>query len=501
MKIHTLASCLLAATVVACGTSPGGATAGTPLSDGQSVIDKDVAGDSPGAPTDGVGQRADNDANSTNDDSGPSGSDSSGASTGGQAPFIPPPPAGQATRWVSPDGDDKNPGTQAKPWRQIVHAAEQVVAGDVVEIAPGTYKSPVILAGKKGSAAKPIIFRAAGPGVFIDGSGADGSKWDRRDAIYIYESSYILLHGLEQSKAKRAGCRVSLSHHVTVQGCTFSDNGTWGIFSDFANDLALLGNTCTGSVKEHGIYHSNSGDRARIAGTLCRDNKGAGIQINADPAGSASQKEDGISSDCVIERNLLINNGKGGGAAINLASVRATKVRNNLAWGNLGTGIGMWDDGQGSQWGCKDNLIEHNTIVQAAAAGRFAITLWHGSTGNTIRNNILVGGARGAISYTTDSLADLKTHHNLYFSAKGWHLFEDEKTAKKRNFGQWQKLVSSEQGSAKAMPTFVDGTGGDYHLTEGSAGVDQGADSGLPVAYDGAERPLGAGYDIGAFER
>ena len=145
---------------------------------------------------------------------------------------------------------------------------------------------------------------------------------------------------------------------------------------------------------------------------------------------------EGISSDCLIARNLLHDNNESGGAAINLASVRNSLVRNNVVFGSLGAGIGMWDDGQGSQWGCKDNLVEHNTVVFNPGEGRFGINIWNGSTGNTVRNNIFLSGARGSISFTEDSLP----------------------------------------------------------------GLDQGTDSGLDICYDGTPRPKGGGYDMGAYD-
>jgi len=415
---------------------------------------------------------------------------------GGDAPFVPAPPAAPATRWVSPDGNDDGPGTKEQPWRQLSHAAEMVQPGDVVEILDGTYQAPIILAGKQGGNEQPIVFRATGGAALVDGAGADGSAWDKRDAIYIYESSHIIIHGLRVTGAHRAGLRVSLAQFITIQGCIFGDNGTWGIFTDFADDLSLLGNECFGSKAEHGIYHSNSGDRAVIAGNYCHHNHACGIQLNADPSNGG----DGIHSDCVVVRNLLVSNNQSGGAAINLASVRDSVIRNNLAYGNLATGIGMWDDGQGQQWGCRDNLVEHNTIVFQPGEGRFGITIWNGSTGNQVRNNLFVSGARGGISFTEDSLEGLESDYNLYFSRDGWHLFEEEHSQKQYDVDQFNQLTGGDGHSLTEEPQFVDAPGGDYRLQPGSPGHDGGVDSGVTQCYDGTPRPKGAGYDMGALD-
>jgi parallel beta-helix repeat protein len=444
----------------------------------------DTAGDGP-APADGMFAEADG--------PGP-------IEPGGVAPFVPPPPPGEPTHWVSPQGNDGNPGTKDLPWRQVSHAAEVVGPGSIVEIADGTYTSPIIVSGKTGTLEAPIVFRATGKAALVDGAGADGSAWDKRDAIFVMESDYVVIHGLRESAAFRAGIRVSWSNHVTVQGCLFEKNGSWGIFTDFSDNLLLAGNECSGSKTEHGIYHSNSGDRAVITGNYSHHNAACGIQLNADPATSASEGQDGISSQCIIDRNLVAYNGAKGGAGINLASVRDSAIRNNVIVANQATGIGMWDDGQGSQWGCKGNLIEHNTIVFLPAEGRFTMTLWNGSTGCTIRNNILVGAKRGSISFTKDSLPGLASDYNLFYSLDGWHLFEDDQVEQKYDLPAWQILTSGDAHSFAAQPLVTAPSLGDGSLQPGSPGIDVGTDSGVKECYDGTPRPKGLGYDLGAYD-
>jgi hypothetical protein len=50
-------------------------------------------------------------------------------------------------------------------------------------------------------------------------------------------------------------------------------------------------------------------------------------------------------------------------------------------------------------------------------------------------------------------------------------------------------------------PLFHDSTEGDFHLSAGSPAIDAGSPDDAPDDdYDGAPRPQGKGYDIGAFE-
>jgi hypothetical protein len=49
-------------------------------------------------------------------------------------------------------------------------------------------------------------------------------------------------------------------------------------------------------------------------------------------------------------------------------------------------------------------------------------------------------------------------------------------------------------------PRFVDPLHGDYHLQIGSAAIDHGVDAGIYTDLDGNPRPIGLGFDIGAYE-
>ena len=179
-------------------------------------------------------------------------------------------------------------------------------------------------------------------------------------------------------------------------------NGRWGIFTASPRDLLIEDNETSYSRDEHGIYVSNSGDRVIVRRNHAHHNSSAGIQLNADPAQMGDDptdpQGDGIIEDALIEANLIHDNGAGGGAAINLASVRTSLIRNNVLYGNHATGIAGWDDGDGSnQFGTRDNRIIGNTIVQASD-GRFAISLLNGSTGNVVEDNILLHlGTRGSV--------------------------------------------------------------------------------------------------------
>ena len=60
--------------------------------------------------------------------------------------------------------------------------------------------------------------------------------------------------------------------------------------------------------------------------------------------------------------------------------------------------------------------------------------------------------------------------------------------------------VTSGGHSLVGYSKFVDPLNGDYRLQLGSAAIDRGVDAGVYTDLDGNPRPIGAGFDIGAYE-
>ena len=66
-----------------------------------------------------------------------------------------------ATYYVSPTGNDSNPGTQTAPWKSFYKAANTLVAGDTAIFADGTYvETQRVVIANSGTAAAPIIFKS-----------------------------------------------------------------------------------------------------------------------------------------------------------------------------------------------------------------------------------------------------------------------------------------------------------------------------------------------------
>ena len=368
------------------------------------------------------------------------------------------------------------------------HAADTVVAGDTVKIRSGTYAG--FRAKSSGTSPLPITFKAdTGASVIINTVSPNGKKGS---IIEIEEYDWWVLEGFEITGAtKNAGIDIRVADHVTIRNCDCHHNRKWGIFTAFAEYFTAEYNRCSYSTEEHGIYHSNSGDNADIRYNTCHHNAACGIQINADP----SMGGDGISSNCSVTHNILYENGSIGGAAINLASVRDSLFANNLIYNNHAGGIAAWDDGQGNQWGSKNNKYYNNT-VHMPTDGRWAINLKNGSTGSKVCNNILIheNSARGGLEMDTSSLTGFSSDYNILTRVS-----VDETTI---SLSAWQTSYSqdAQSFSQTAVQTFVSPSS-DYHLLGTALAIDGGIT--LPEIIDdldGNTRPEGAGYDMGAYE-
>ena len=62
--------------------------------------------------------------------------------------------------YVSPVGNDSNPGTQTAPWRTVQHAADTARAGSTVNVRGGTYEERVSINASGNASEGYITFRS-----------------------------------------------------------------------------------------------------------------------------------------------------------------------------------------------------------------------------------------------------------------------------------------------------------------------------------------------------
>ncbi len=394
-------------------------------------------------------------------------------------------PAGAVTYYVAPVGSDSANGlTPGTAWATLQKAADTVAAGDTVHVADGNYvgfdlRTP-------GTAADPIAFLADGANVRIT---ADNDSTP--DGINIEDSAYATVDGFIVNNRTRAGIRAAVSDHITIRNCSCGNNGRWGIFTGYVDDLLVENNETYGSVLEHGIYASNSADRPVIRGNHSHDNHANGIHMNGD----ASLPGDGTISNALVEDNIIHGNGAGGGSGINMDGVINSVVRNNLLYDNHSSGISLYQiDGATGSTG---NLVINNTIINASNS-RWCINIKNGSTGITLRNNILYNDhpTHGVIAIDADSAPGFSSDYNSLMSR--FSIDGDETVI---SFAAWQ-AEGYDANSFLATPAdhFVN-PASDFHLLNSSPAIDTGTSINAPGNdIEGGGRPVGSGYDIGAYE-
>jgi hypothetical protein len=377
----------------------------------------------------------------------------------------------------------------ATAYRTIVDAAAEVQPGDTVLIQPGTYDGGITVE-TSGTASEPITFRANGSGVVVEGSGGD------RDAFFITGADtgidYIIVEGLTIQHADRAGMRIDNAHHVTVRNCTFADNGTWGLFTDFSDYTTVENSEAYGSVDQHGIYISNSSDFPTIRGNRLHDNHDCGLHMNGD----ISMGGDGIISYAVVENNIVYENGLGGGSGINMDGVTDSVVRNNLLYNNHASGISLYQIDGGSP--SLNNRVLNNTILMPVN-GRWALNI-PDTENNKLFNNIVLNNHsyRGSILIGAPVSPGFESDYNVVID----RFANDGEGNTILTLAEWQALGYDQHSFiADSSQLFVNTAGNDYHLTSNSPAVDQGTVLADVLSdLEGKPRPVGGGYDIGAYE-
>lgn len=400
-----------------------------------------------------------------------------------------------ATYHVGPagSGSDSNPGTQAQPWATLQHAADTVGPGDTVLVHAGGYAGFHLTT--SGSAAQPIVFRAA-PGEVVS---ITANNPVTPDGINLEGASHVTIEGFRVNGRTRAGIRAVLCRGVAIRGNVTDQNGRWGIFTGCCEDLTIEDNEASRSGLEHGVYVSNSGDRPVVRGNYLWSNNANGLHMNGDLSVDCDGfvPQDGVISQALVEGNVIQGNGAAGGSGINGDGVQGSTIRNNLIFDSHASGISLYqiDGGEPST----GNLVEHNTVV-VAANGRWALNIQDGSTGNTVRNNAFWSdhASRGAMNVCATCLAGMVSDRN---AVEDRFTLDDGDTS--LTLAQWRTATGRDASSFVATPAqlYVAPASGDFHLRAGSPALDAGLALGaVTMDLEGTPRPLGAGWDVGAYE-
>jgi len=150
-----------------------------------------------------------------------------------------------ADLYVSTTGSDANPGTAARPLATINRGAALAQAGDTVWILPGTYQpEEEIRPARSGTAEAPIVFRAQGGEVIVDGRLKLPLESSRKMGLFSIErNDWIVIDGLRFISSRWAGVLIRQSNGVTVQNCSTHITYGSGIIAALSSNIKVLRNT------------------------------------------------------------------------------------------------------------------------------------------------------------------------------------------------------------------------------------------------------------------
>jgi len=416
-----------------------------------------------------------------------------------------------AVYFVSPAGDDANPGTAARPWRTIQQAADTLAAGDAVYIRAGTYEERV-RPQNSGESGKLITY-AAYPGEHpvIDGIQVELPA-DQAGLFEITDRSFIKVSGLKVINARTDrnsnGILVDRSADITIEKCSTyntrsSGIGVWAsrnVVVD-GNEIELAGaggdqeslsvavtdnfevknNVLRGGGDKEGICLKDGSTNGQVYRNEVYGVSKVGIYVDA---------WDKTTGDIWIYQNIVHGTTDGDGIA--LASemgglLRNVYVHNNVVFSNRFIGLDVSRNGEKVVHQMRNIKVVNNTFYDNGGDWGGCISMDNPDAAEVvIRNNLCSQNRSFELSVSRDVPDPAVTvENNLIFSYKG-DLADGEITG-----------VATTGGD----PFFVDAGAQDFRLRPDSPAIDRAAAVDAPkVDFDGRSRPAGAAVDIGAFE-
>jgi hypothetical protein len=355
-----------------------------------------------------------------------------------------------ATYYVATTGSNSNPGTSTKPWRTVTHAVWKMVAGDTTYVRGGTYKEGHIQFGRSGTSSAPIKLLSA-PGEFpiIDFVDKASSKQIRfkNYSGYKYRIGWITIEGFQIRNAYN-GFKIYNGHDLTIRRNSIQ-NGRASAFHGNGTRILIernrINNNGSSSSYDHGIYLN--GTAIKIINNLIYGNKCYGIQVNGTVSYSSAVHagpEFANSSNWFISNNTFAYNGC--------------------------AGVVLWRSTPYLQ--AANNIFYENSVNGSSTSTQGIAFVSTSGSGITIRNNLAYASGSGGTKFLGGTA----------------------------NYTQSGNIVNSLKPAFVNAPATLPSSP-NFALPSGSAAIDKGlVISSAKVAYNGATRPKGSTYDVGAYE-
>jgi hypothetical protein len=408
-----------------------------------------------------------------------------------------------ATLYVSPSGNDGNPGTLAAPLATPGRALAVAAAGDTVVLRSGTY-----------SITRSLTITRAGlrlrsyPGEWARIVAGTADLTNLTSVVVVY-ASRVVVEDLELQGASYYGIKLDdrdgPQSGIVIRGVKIHHTGRDGIKTQSADGVLI--ELC--EISSTGVRDASNAEGIDVMGSL-----GATVRRNYvhDIATTGIFVKAGT-RQAVVESNRVERTGHAGillgseSAAEFMRDGAVYEAVDSVARNNIVVDTAM--AGLGSVAG--DNVrFENNTVINAArssqAVFRAAANEYHTAPRNIVlKNNVLVLAASSSrpMIHLNNYTGTIASDSNAWFSPSGRYGFWRDSTTGPNNYWtsleQWRNGTNADRRSRASDPLVA--SADLYRLLPGSPAVDTGETlADVTVDYSGTPRPLGAAVDIGAHE-
>ncbi|MHC4480026.1 MAG: right-handed parallel beta-helix repeat-containing protein [Planctomycetota bacterium] len=413
--------------------------------------------------------------------------------------------------YVSPGGDDENPGTADAPWRTIARLNEaDLEPGDRVLLEGGRTFSGSIALGPddSGTEGSPVVLTSYGEGRAsvdagdgaalsaeqcshllvqnLDFTGSGRKDGNTRSGIRISGGEAVELDHLEVSGFQKSGLEVERCRNVRITHVYAHDNGFAGISvgghrREWSEDIYI----------GHCVAENNPGDPTNLTnhsgnGIVVGNVTGCLIEYCEAMENGWDMPREGNgpvgiwawNADRVIIQFCIAHDNKspgydGGGFDFD-GGVTNSILQYNLSYNNVGPGYFLCQYGGAPTW--KNNVVRYNISQNdGSKAQNCGIMVWNneGMSDALIYNNTVYHGTGAAVGFENGTAPGMVFRNNIFISGteliiggseKGrlegnlyWAVGEEGFSVDGcRSFEEWVEKTGQERADGKVVGRYVD---------------------------------------------
>jgi parallel beta-helix repeat protein len=407
--------------------------------------------------------------------------------------------------YVSPTGNDANPGTATAPFRTFAKANSVLTAGSTLNIYAGTYNEQLIIS-KSGTGSAWIMVKPVSGVVVID------MRNLTNPAVNI-SGSYVVLNNLDVRGSNDVCVRLA-GKYIHASGLIVHECRTHGIYTP-GQHIEITGNTVYRTSLSNQLRNLSSGwgsgIKVGLAGDdiLIKDNKvynNYGEGIAATRGSNVMIRGNNVYDNFSV--NIYVDNSFSISVEENFVTCHPNSgfERN----GSPAVGVGMAEEFY-TDWGAKLNhvTITNNIVAFCKNGVRYngaSDSLVGGGLKNiTVAYNTLYGSTNSALSVAYESAqAGSLIANNIVWQAQNILTYIDNPAGLTFKNNQWKVLPSSSvrsPGDRIGDPRFVSTPGytaESYRPGSTSPAAAGAADIG--ISNDFFAQPRGPLFDMGSIQ-